>query len=67
MQRFKPLWQHLQQAGRLMVGVGDYQAYLAHMAEKHPELPPLSEAQYFRQRQEARYPGKSATLNRCPC
>lgn len=48
-------WARLTQMLRLMVGVGDYQRYLAHQRAHHPDAPVLSEAQYFAARQQARY------------
>lgn len=51
---------------RLMVGVGNYQAYLTHMREKHPELAPMTEAEYFRHCQRSRYPA-DGSIKRCPC
>lgn len=53
------LWQALTDAGRLMVGVPSYRAYRAHMAEAHPDAPVMSETAFFRDRQEARYGGRS--------
>lgn len=67
MKLFKILWRRAQQTARLMVGLGDYQQYLTHMASAHPDLTPMSEVEYFRYSQEARYPGKSAKITRCPC
>lgn len=51
---------------RLMVGVGNYQAYCAHMRDKHPELAPMTEVEYFRHCQRARYPS-DGSIKRCPC
>lgn len=48
-------WARLRQALRLMVGVGDYERYRAHLAVHHPERVPMSEADWFAQRQQARY------------
>jgi len=59
------LWQKLRQTGALMVGVPDYQVYLAHMHTAHPELAPLSEPEFVRSRMEARYGGKG--VGKCPC
>ena len=36
--RIAVLWQRLQQSFRLMVGVPDYQNYLEHMKNNHPDL-----------------------------
>ena len=45
--------------GRLMVGVPCYRTYVAHMAASHPDQPVMSEAAFFRNRQEARYGGRN--------
>ncbi len=44
---------------RLMVGQPSYDAYLAHMRSHHPDRQPLSRAQFFRDREQARYGGGS--------
>jgi uncharacterized short protein YbdD (DUF466 family) len=41
-----------------MVGLPDYDAYLAHMAAHHPDLAPMDRTAFFRDRQQARYGGK---------
>lgn len=50
---------YLGQAMRLMVGLPDYDTYVAHMRAKHPGQPVMSYEAFFRERQEARYGGKS--------
>lgn len=40
---------------RLMVGVGDYEAYVAHVARTHPEQVPMDRPAFFRNRLNARY------------
>lgn len=52
---------------RLMVGVGDYDRYLEHVRAHHPELPPMTRAEFFRHCQAARYPSKDGQIKRCPC
>ncbi len=42
----------------LMVGQPSYAAYREHMARHHPEREPMSEVQFFRDREQARYGGK---------
>jgi uncharacterized short protein YbdD (DUF466 family) len=49
---------YLGQTLRLMVGVPDYDNYLAHMQRNHPEQVPMTYEAFFRERQEARYDGK---------
>lgn len=53
---------YLGQSLRLMVGLPDYQAYVAHMAAQHPDRPAMTYEEFFRERQEARYGGK---VGRC--
>jgi uncharacterized short protein YbdD (DUF466 family) len=43
------------QTARLMVGVPDYETYVAHRRENHPVLPIMTYEEFFRERQEARY------------
>jgi uncharacterized short protein YbdD (DUF466 family) len=43
------------QGARLMVGVPDYDTYLAHRRATHPDKPAMSYAEFFRERQSARY------------
>ncbi len=53
---------YLSQSLRLMVGVPEYDAYVEHMANAHPDRPVMSYEKFFRERQEARYGGK---VSRC--
>lgn len=55
---------YLAQSLRLMVGLPDYDAYLTHMEATHPGLPAMSYAEFFRERQDARY-GSSGKMGRC--
>ncbi|WP_020206270.1 MULTISPECIES: YbdD/YjiX family protein [Cupriavidus] len=48
---------YLGQSLRLMVGLPDYQTYVAHMESIHPDRAPMSYEEFFRERQEARYGG----------
>ncbi|VVE86731.1 YbdD/YjiX family protein [Pandoraea bronchicola] len=50
---------YLGQAMRLMVGLPDYDTYVAHMRATHPDQEVMSYEAFFRERQEARYGGKS--------
>lgn len=51
------LGKYLGQAARLMVGLPDYETYVAHVRAKHPDKPVMSYEEFFRERQEARYGG----------
>ncbi|HEU5293473.1 MAG TPA: YbdD/YjiX family protein [Burkholderiaceae bacterium] len=50
---------YLAQTLRLMVGVPDYNTYVAHMRAQHPGAPVMSHEAFFRERQQARYGGRS--------
>lgn len=52
---------------RLMVGVGDYSAYVEHMRTHHPELPVMDYAGWYRNRVDARYGAGDGKVSRCPC
>ena len=43
------------QTARLMVGVPDYETYVAHRRVNHPDQPVMTYEAFFRERQEARY------------
>ena len=47
------------EAHLLMVGLPEYDTYLAHMERTHPDQAPMTYEEFFRERQEARYGGKS--------
>jgi uncharacterized short protein YbdD (DUF466 family) len=58
--RLRGLWRFLAQTGRLIVGVPDYDLYLAHMRRTHPDRPPMTREQFFAERMQARY-GRGAS------
>jgi uncharacterized short protein YbdD (DUF466 family) len=45
----------LARTARLMCGVADYDAYIAHRRARHPGQPTLSYEAFFKERQQARY------------
>ena len=51
------LWRRLAQTARLMVGQPDYDAYRRHLDEHHPGREAMTRAQFFREREAARYRG----------
>ena len=64
----KNLFQRAIETARLMVGVGDYQKYCAHMQRHHPDVAAMTETEYFRYGQNARYPSDTnRRINKCPC
>ncbi len=50
---------------RLMVGMPDYQTYVAHRRKAHPDEPVMSYQDFFRERQASRYGEGSGKINRC--
>lgn len=48
---------YLGQSLKLMVGLPDYQTYVQHMENTHPDRQPMTYEEFFRERQEARYGG----------
>ncbi|EJM69054.1 YbdD/YjiX family protein [Pseudomonas sp. GM55] len=54
----------LSQGARLMVGVPEYDNYVAQMARNHPGEPVMSHEAFFRERQEARF-GRGKCNTRC--
>jgi uncharacterized short protein YbdD (DUF466 family) len=40
---------------RLMIGVPDYDTYVAHRQAKHPDQPIMTYVEFFRERQDGRY------------
>lgn len=55
-------WKFAVSAARLAVGVPDYDTYVRHLRERHPDQSPMSYEAFFSERLQARYrPGR----NRC--
>ena len=50
------------ETARLMLGVPDYDAYLAHQRRAHPERTPMTRDQFVRAAQQSRYGGR---VGRC--
>ena len=63
--KLKQLWERVVQTARLMVGVPDYSTYVAHRKSCHPEEPVMSYAEFFRERQNARYSFGSGKFRGC--
>lgn len=58
-------YRHLRDGCRLMVGMPSYETYLDHMRRHHPEEPPLTYAEFFRNRQDAHYGASGRGGSRC--
>nr|WP_298135912.1 YbdD/YjiX family protein [uncultured Pseudomonas sp.] len=57
---------YLGQAARMLVGMPDYDTYVEHMRNTHPEQTPMSYEAFFRERQDARYgAGKGRPIRCC--
>jgi uncharacterized short protein YbdD (DUF466 family) len=52
-------------SARLMIGVPDYETYVAHLRLTHPDQPVMTYAEFFRERQGARYGDGSGRGFRC--
>ena len=50
---------YLGQAMRLMIGLPDYDGYVAHMRATHPDRPVMTYEAFFRERQDARYSSRT--------
>ena len=48
-----------------MVGVPDYETYVAHVTRAHPGQAPMTYKEFFRERQAARYGDGGARGMRC--
>lgn len=53
------------QLSRLMIGVPDYENYVALRAVSHPDEPAMTYEQFFRERQDARYSKRQCTTRCC--
>ena len=51
------IWRDLVRLGRRIIGIPDYDTYVAHLREHHPERPVPTYEQFFNERLEARYKG----------
>jgi uncharacterized short protein YbdD (DUF466 family) len=50
---------------RLMVGIPDYDAYVAHRRDTHPGEPVMTYEDFFRERQASRYGANGGKISRC--
>lgn len=48
-------WRLAVESARLAVGVPDYERYLAHRRQAHPDQPVMSRAEFHAERMRARY------------
>jgi len=62
---FKTMWMWSVRTARLMVGVPDYETYVAHRKMHHPEEPVMTYVEFFRDRQNARYACEKGRFKGC--
>jgi uncharacterized short protein YbdD (DUF466 family) len=55
MTKFKLVCERVAETARLMIGVPDYNTYVAHRQAAHPDKEIMSYEAFFRERQDARY------------
>lgn len=58
-------WHWLVQTARLMVGVPDYDTYVAHRRAHHADEPIMTYVEFFRDRQRARYACEKGRFKGC--
>lgn len=56
---------YLGQAARMLIGIPDYDIYVQHMSDNHPDKPVMTYKEFFRERQDARYGGSGKGGFRC--
>ncbi len=61
----RSLYRRLAATARLMVGVPDYDAYVRHRLDMHPDEPVMSYEDFFRERQQSRYGTNGGKISRC--
>ncbi len=55
MKKLRTFWQRAVRIGRQIIGVPDYENYLAHLRAHHPGRALPTYAEFFNERQQARY------------
>jgi uncharacterized short protein YbdD (DUF466 family) len=63
---FGRIGRRVSQTARLMIGQPDYRIYVAHRRATHPDEPLMSEVEFFRERENARFgAGGASRVFRC--
>ena len=65
MTRVRVAWSFAVKTARLMVGIPDYETYVAHRKLHHPEEPIMTYVEFFRERQDARYAVEKGRFKGC--
>jgi len=58
-------WDSSVRTARLMVGIPDYRNYVEHRKMHHPNEPIMTEVEFFRERQNARYACERGRFRGC--
>ena len=53
-ERLQSAWLRARETARRMIGVPDYETYVAHRRANHPDQPIMTYVEFFRERQQAR-------------
>ena len=56
----KLLWQRIRETASLMIGLPDYERYVAHVHARHPGRPVMTRAEFVAERTARRYEGRGA-------
>jgi uncharacterized short protein YbdD (DUF466 family) len=65
MDRLQTTWGWLARTARLMVGIPDYDSYVAHCKARHPGAEVMSYVEFFRERERARYSCENGRFKGC--
>ncbi|HEX9933370.1 MAG TPA: CstA-like transporter-associated (seleno)protein [Allosphingosinicella sp.] len=63
--RLREALKRARETARLMVGLPDYDTYLAHRRAVHPGEPAMSREQFHRERTDRRFGGGADRIGRC--
>lgn len=54
-EHWRAAWRYVARLARAMIGLPDYDTYVAHVRAHHPDRTPMDRESFFRERMEARY------------
>jgi uncharacterized short protein YbdD (DUF466 family) len=63
--RLRDVMKRIAETARLMVGLPDYDRYLAHRRAVHPGEAAMSRDEFHRERTERRFGGGAGRISRC--
>lgn len=65
MDKARTAWNWAVRATRLLVGIPDYDSYIAYREAHHPGEPAMSYIEFFRERERARYACENGRFKGC--